>query len=270
MFQPNIIRIDDPNDPRISAFRDIKERDLVGRDGKFIAEGRVVLNVLLNTRLHEIDALLILENRLGGINDLLPLVPPRVPIFVVSQTVLDGIAGFHLHRGLLAVARKRAELELENFLSALPDDALLVVLSAISNHDSLGGIFRNAAAFEASGIILDELCCDPLYRKAIRVSVGAVLQVPFAKAASLTTVCATMEHAGFQFGALSPRGTAKISDFPKQGKRALVLGAEGSGLPHSFLNKVRSYTIPMSSAFDSLNVATASGIALFHATPYSS
>jgi tRNA G18 (ribose-2'-O)-methylase SpoU len=259
-----LIRIDDSNDRRISAYLYIRERDLVGREGRFVAEGRVVLNVLAQSG-HQVESVLVLENRLEGIADLLAAFDDSVPVYVADQSVMDAIAGFHLHRGLIAMARRRTELGLEELLDALPPSALVVVLSAISNHDNMGSIFRNAAAFGADAVILDAQCCDPLYRKAIRVSVGGVLKVPFMRGGSTAEICAALAVRGFALGALSPAGERPVSDLPVAGRRALVLGTEGEGLPHDILASLPTYRIAMSGSFDSLNVGTASGIALHHA-----
>ena len=268
-LQPGrIIPVADPDDPRLAPFRDIRERDLVGRDGMFIAEGKVVLAVLAARAPASIMAVLVLKERLQGVEALLSRLPADTPVYVADGPVLDRIAGFHLHRGVLALARKPQQLELPRFVAGLPGDALLVVLSGISNHDNMGGIFRNAAGFEAGGIVLDALCCDPLYRKSIRVSVGAALQVPFTRAGSLKEICQTLQQAGFSLAALSPRGDQPIETIPASGRRALIFGAEGEGLPQEILASLATYSIPMSPSFDSLNVATSSGIALYHSSRF--
>ena len=145
----------------------------------------------------------------------------------------------------------------------------MAVLAGISNHDNMGSIFRNAAAFEADAVLLDEECCDPFYRKAIRVSVGAVLKVPSLRAGAVEAALAALGGAGFDVFALSPRGSMNVGELPKKGRRALVLGTEGQGLTPSVLNSVKTCRIGMSADFDSLNVATASGLALFHASRFS-
>jgi tRNA G18 (ribose-2'-O)-methylase SpoU len=264
-----IIQIIDPDDARIDAYRNVKERDLVGRQGRFIAEGRVVLNVLVQTNPESIESLLVLENRMEGIRQLLASLPPGVPVYCAGQDVMDAVAGFHLHRGILAVAKRAAPPEFGAFIAALGKDALVAVLSGISNHDNMGSIFRNAAAFEADALLLDDQCCDPFYRKAIRVSVGAVLKVPHVRAGALEAALGMLASAGFDIFALSPRGAVSIEMLPKTGKRALVFGAEGPGLPLSVLQSVQTCRIAMSADFDSLNVATASGIAMFHASRFS-
>jgi tRNA G18 (ribose-2'-O)-methylase SpoU len=256
------IRIHDPHDPRISGFLNIRERDLVGREGKFVAEGRVVLNVLAESG-HELESILILQNRVEGAAGLLASFEGNAPVYVTDQRVMDATAGFHLHRGIIAIAKRKAEPALGDLLGNLPKNALVVVLSAISNHDNMGSIFRNAAAFGADAVILDSQCCDPLYRKALRVSVGGVLKVPFLKGSDVAGICAALDKQGFALAALSPAGKHEVAHLPKEGKRAIILGTEGEGLPMSILASLPTFRIPMPGTFDSLNVATASGIALY-------
>ncbi len=264
-----LIRIEDPDDPRIAMFRDIRERDLVGRERRFVAEGKVVLNVLSEYAPESIEALLVLENRLRGIEHILERLNPATPVFVASTAVIDSIAGFHLHRGLIAIARCPVPPDPVAFLQSLGTNSLVVVASGIFNHDNIGTIFRNAAAFEAAAVVLDDACCDPFYRKAMRVSVGAALKVPHIRLPDLSTICDALQRLNFVLGALSPQGTSVMEKFPKAGRRALILGTEGPGLPHSALAAIPSYRIAMSSGFDSLNVGTACGIALYHASAFS-
>jgi tRNA G18 (ribose-2'-O)-methylase SpoU len=266
----NIIKIDDADDPRLELYCNIKERDLVSRNGRFIAEGKVVLTVLLSSTLFEAESVLVLDSRLSGLMPVLEMAVADLAVYVVSASVMDRISGFHMHRGILALGKRRLVIEQQqSFASSFGADALVVVLVGLSNHDNVGSIFRNAAAFKADGVILDDESCDPLYRKALRVSVGAVLKVPFVKGGSLNQIADDLTTNGFMLAALSPRGTKSVLSIPKTGKRALILGSEGDGLPHSLLNRLTAWTIPMAPDFDSLNVATASGIALFHASGFS-
>ena len=242
----------------------MRERDLVGREGRFIAEGKVVLNVLLSNPAFAVNSILILENRLAGLAEQLQACRP-------------------MNAGLLRIARdhgcdcrfpdaprypRRGQAQCATIQSACwskhcQNEALAVVLCGISNHDNMGSIFRNAAAFEADCILMDETSCDPLYRKSIRVSVGAALKVPFARGRidrrRSSTNC---RPAGFEVFALSPSGTTSIYDAEPSPRTALLLGTEGEGLPKALLQKLQTVKIPMSRSFDSLNVATASGIAL--------
>jgi tRNA G18 (ribose-2'-O)-methylase SpoU len=149
-------------------------------------------------------------------------------------------------------------------LAQLPPAALVAVLCGIGNHDNMGGIFRNAAAFGAAAILLDATCCDPLYRKAIRVSVGAALTVPTARLSSDADLVGLLEGQGFEVVALSPRGETPLSAFRRRGRTAVLLGAEGPGLPDALMARTRTVSIPMAGGFDSLNVAVTSGIVLHH------
>lgn len=259
-----IIRIDDAADPRVAPYLSIRERDLAGRHGRFIAEGKVVLNVLFSAARFEAESVLVLENRLAGLADTLRLAPPSMPVYAASQPVMDAIAGFHIHRGVLAVGRKREAGDPETLIASLPKRALVVALVGLSNHDNVGAIFRNAAAFGVDAVLLDETCCDPLYRKAIRVSVGAALKVPFAIAADAGSIIALLDKTGFGQVALSPSGAADIRDAPLPDRLAFYLGTEGDGLPDDLLSRLQTVRIGMAEGFDSLNVAAASAIALHH------
>jgi tRNA G18 (ribose-2'-O)-methylase SpoU len=260
----NPIRIDDPLDPRVAAYLDIRERDLAGRQGRFVAEGKVVLDMLLSASRFSAESVLVLENRLPGLQDILRKAPADLPVYVAGSAVMDGIAGFHMHRGILAIGRKGDAPPAETLLHTLPADALVVVLVGIANHDNVGSIFRNAAAFGADAVLLDETCCDPLYRKAIRVSVGATLKVPFAFFADTAGFTATLARRDFAQFALSPRGRTDIREARKAKRLALYLGTEGEGLPDALLTCLQTVRIDMSPGFDSLNVAAASAIALHH------
>ncbi len=257
-----IIRIDDPADPRVAPYLSIRERDLAGRHGRFVAEGKVVLHKLFSAARFEPESVLVLENRLQGLADTLRIAPPSMPVYVASQAVMDEIAGFHIHRGVLAVGRKRDTDDPEALVAALPARALVVVLVGLSNHDNVGAIFRNAAAFGADAVLLDGTCCDPLYRKAIRVSVGAALTVPFATAENAGVIVGMLASHGFEQVALSPSGAVDIRDASRPDRLALYLGAEGEGLPDMLLSQLRTVRIAMAEGFDSLNVAAASAIAL--------
>ena len=141
---------------------------------------------------------------------------------------------------------------------------MVLALFGIGNHDNMGGLMRNAAAFGVDLVLLDATCCDPLYRKAIRVSVGAALVTPFARLDSENDPIAVLEGAGFTPIALSPSGSEQLKDLERPLRAALLLGAEGPGLPAAILARSRTVSIPMAGGFDSLNVATTSGIVLHH------
>ena len=259
------VRIDDPGDPRIAGFVSIRERDLTGREGLFIAEGTVVLRMLGQAQGNGFtaEAILLLENRLVGIADVLAAIPESVPVYIASQTVFDAIAGFNMHRGVLALGRKPSADIGASLLDRLPETSLVLAGCGLSNHDNVGSIFRNAAAFGADAVFLDEASCDPLYRKAIRVSVGSVLTIPFSRGLAADALLRKLADAGFEIWGLSPRGAVPVAAIPAARRIALVLGTEGEGLPENILSSFRTARIPQRPGLDSLNVATASGIALY-------
>ena len=259
---PTFIPIDDPDDPRLEPYRDIRERDLVGRRGLFVAEGETVLRVLAGQDRFRPVSVLIAPKRLEKLAPILETLADDVPVYLASQPALDRIVGFELHRGILAIAEKPAPLTADDLLGGLPADALVMALVGISNHDNMGGLFRNAAGFGVDAVLLDPTCCDPLYRKAIRVSVGGVLRVPFATLGEDEDLIGLLERHGFTPVALSPSGETVLSRLPVMRRPALLLGAEGPGLPAATLVRCRTVSIPMAPGFDSLNVAVAAGIAL--------
>ena len=265
---PCLVTITDPTDPRIEAYRDIRERDLVGRQGLFVAEGRVVVEKLVASGVHRPVSLLIAAKRVAALEPLLSRLPDDVPVFAAEQPVIDGIAGFPVHRGILAIGRRLESPTADSLLARVAgedrrgEDVLFV--SGIANHDNIGGIFRNAAAFGAKAVLLDADCCDPLYRKAIRVSVGASLLVPFARLAPGEDPLALLDRHGFTSFALSPSGETLLTDWRPAARNALLLGAEGPGLPPELIGRTNSVRIAMAGGFDSLNVATTSGIVLHH------
>ncbi len=247
-------------------FRDVRDRDIVGRQGGFIAEGEVVLNVLAGAPRLRARAVLIAAKRVERLGPLLARFDAAVAIYAADQEVMDGIAGFPIHRGILAYGDKGTAISPEDLLSRVVDGAPVLVLFGIANHDNIGGIFRNAAAFGAGGVILDETCCDPLYRKAIRVSVGAALTVPFGRLRPGQDAVELLRGRGFTPLALSPGGARPLARLRPPAKPAVLLGAEGPGLPGRILERSETVAIPMAGAFDSLNVAVTSGIVLHHLT----
>lgn len=261
------ISLTSSDDPRIAAFRDVRERDLTGRDGLFIAEGEVVLNVLTSPWSRcRARAVLLAERRLTKLAPVLARLESGVPVYIAPQDVLDGIAGFHLHRGILALGEKPAPLDLDPFLAARPVRSVLVGAVGIGNADNIGGIFRNAAALGACGVMVDPGCCDPFYRKAIRVSVGAVLRTPLLTGLPVLQMVERAEAHGYVPLALTPGEGPDLTDLEPPERTLVLLGSEGPGLSPDVLARARPVRIPMASGFDSLNVAATSAIVLHHLT----
>jgi tRNA G18 (ribose-2'-O)-methylase SpoU len=262
--RPNLatpIPVNDPDDPRLAPFRAIRERDLVGREGRFIAEGEVVVRMLLTAMEFAVESVLVSARVAeAGREWFWPI--PEGALFAVDDDVMEAVAGFHVHRGILAYGRRNPAPDMSTMLAGLPERATVVVCVGIANHDNMGGIFRNAAAFGAAAVLCDTTCCDPFYRKAIRVSVGGVFRVPFLRGGGAGELVAALQSLGFECLALSPSGGEELTAVAPAPRTALVLGAEGPGLPPSVLNRSRGIRIGMAGDFDSLNVAVSSGIAL--------
>ncbi|MFG1343805.1 RNA methyltransferase [Xanthobacter autotrophicus DSM 431] len=263
-----ILPVTDADDPRIADYAHVRERDLVGRQGRFMAEGEVVLR-LLASRLgtaggHRLLSLLLSQAQAARLSDVIAALPEEVPVHVASQAVMDEVVGFPIHRGILALGAARALPEPAALLDTLGERALVVVALGLTNHDNMGGIFRNAAAFGADAVIIDVACCDPLYRKAIRVSVGASLVVPFVRVPNAGMLLELLGARGFEVVALSPSGQEVLSHLARPPRVAALFGTEGPGLPPELMARVRTVAIPMATGFDSLNVATTSGIVLHH------
>ncbi|CAA2106160.1 MULTISPECIES: TrmH family RNA methyltransferase [Methylobacterium] len=256
------IPIDDPADPRIAAYAAMRERDLVGREGRFIVEGEVTLRVLLSGAARFApESLLLSHERVAPLSDALAALPGSVPVYTASKAVMSAIAGFPIHRGVMAVGVRGAEPPLA--LPPPPAPALVAGLVGLTNHDNVGGLFRNAAAFGADGVLLDPATCDPLYRKAIRVSAGAALTVPFARLDAEAMLGFAHANALVPL-AFSPRGDDVLAELPPLPRTLLLLGTEGPGLSHGLMARIRTVRIPMAAGFDSLNVATAGALALHH------
>lgn len=263
-----LIPVSDPDDPRLAPYRAVRERDVVGHGERFVAEGEVVLRLLIEGGRgagprFATESALIAENRADALGPLLAKLPDDVPVYVAGRAVMDAVVGFPIHRGVLAIGRRPAPLTPADLLKRLPERALVVALSGVSNHDNVGGIFRNAAAFGADAVLLDGACCDPLYRKAIRVSVGASLVLPFARGGSGAALLEALDAAGFATFALSPAGGLELGEVVPAQKTALLLGAEGPGLAPELMARARTVRVAMAGGFDSLNVATTSGVALY-------
>lgn len=259
-----MIPILDPHDPRVSAYQHVRERDLTGRQGRFIAEGEVVLRVLFARSRFTIESVFLSEPRYRALAPLFSELGPDIPVFVAPETVMSRVVGFPIHRGVLAIGLRGRANSTGEILAACGPNGLVVGLIGLANHDNVGGVFRNAAAFGAEGLVLDQSSCDPLYRKAIRVSVGASFVVPFAHGGPADGLMSELVSSGFDVLALTPRGGISLAQAQPRGRTALLLGAEGCGLPPAILGRAQGVRIPMAAGFDSLNVATASGIALHH------
>jgi tRNA G18 (ribose-2'-O)-methylase SpoU len=257
------------DDPRLAVYRNLKDAELQARRGRFIVEGRGNLRVLLTRSAFRPESILLGEAAYSALRSELETCARETPIFVAPQSLLEGIVGFKLHRGALAACVRPpvwdARALVRAVLAAEPAPAVLV-LEAVRDADNVGGIFRCAMALGARAVFACDETCDPLYRKAIRTSMGGSLCVPFARVGALPDWLRALRGEGFRVIALDPgaRETAiELLRARPLRPTALVLGTEGPGLSAEVLAAADAgLRIPMEPGVDSLNVATAAAIGL--------
>jgi tRNA G18 (ribose-2'-O)-methylase SpoU len=253
--------IRDLQDPRVSEYAHVGHPEWLLAHGIFVAEGRLVVRRLLESDAFIIRSVLVTPTALSALEDVLNTT--CCPIYVCEQETMNQIAGFNFHRGCLALAERPAEIDpSDRFHSA----RRLLALEGVGNPDNVGGLFRVAAAFGVDGVLLDRRSSDPLYRKAIRTSMGAVFRVRFARSDSWLDAITSI--AGADIIALTPAASAiNLGNYisRRSARRPIVLmvGAEGPGLsPHALAAATTAVRIPIADNVDSLNVVVAGGIAL--------
>lgn len=265
-----VVDILDPADARVDDFRDLNSVDRrpdlpVGTGlgkGLVIAEGVLVVQRMVASRFNP-HAFLGTERRLGELRERLDGV--RAPYYRASAEVMAAIVGFHLNRGVLGAARRPPEL---TPAQALEGARTVAVLEGVNDHENLGSIFRNAAGLHVDAVMFGSGCADPLYRRAVRVSMGHALLVPFTRAERWPGDLNELRRQGFRLVAMTPDPSAQILATAMDGlaeeKVAVLVGAEGPGLTETTMRacdvRVR---IPMSRGTDSLNVATAAALAFY-------
>ena len=260
-----VLQVDDPDDPRLVDYQDIPDPVLLRERGVFVAESRLVVRELLTHPSLRTRSLLVTKAALESLGDVIDTRTTDRPIYVGTHQFLKRVVGFNVHRGCLAVGerpQRTTDVELPQLASA----RLVVVLEDVGNPDNVGGIFRNAAAFGVSCVLLSPNCCDPLYRKAIRVSIGATLRIPYAYVDDWPSGLRRLQDADFTIAALTPHEKATdVESFVAAAppRIALMLGTEGPGLSEAAASCADTWVrISIAPEIDSLNVATASGIAL--------
>ena len=265
-----VVRITRLDDPRVADFRDVPDAVLVRERGLFVAEGRLVVQRLLAAERFHTRALLVTDTALVGLTPYLETDRVRdVPIYLRTADLLRRIGGFNFHRGCLAIGDRPAPIRASTLLSRAAPHRPLVVIERVGDADNVGSIFRNAAAFGAAAVVLSAGYCDPLYRKAIRTSMGACLQVPFTTLDEWPDELGAARRLGYYLVALTPdRGATCLTRFAVPvGVRgvALLLGSEGEGLSPAVVAMADvGLRIGIEANVDSLNVATAAAVALHY------
>jgi tRNA G18 (ribose-2'-O)-methylase SpoU len=263
-----VVRVHRFDDPRLADYRTVSDGELLRRRNCFVAEGRLVVGRLIDAG-HRVASLLVNDASYRAMDASLSRLSDDVPVYVCDTAEFTAITGFNLHRGCLAIAERPADRSFDETVSGAD---LLLLLEGVTDPDNVGSAFRNAAAFGAS-VVLSESCCDPLYRKAIRTSMGSVLRTPYARARDWRSDLRALKTAGFTLVALTPREDAiDLATCARQrprGRIAVVVGSEGPGLTAASLAMADvCVRIPIRHQVDSLNLATATGIALYYFTSH--
>ena len=288
-----LIEIDDPADPRLADYRDLRDvelrKNLEAEHGLFLAEGEKVVRRAVEGGFAP-RSFLMAPRWLDGLADV--LATTDAPCYVLSEALAEQVTGFHVHRGALASLERRPLPPVENVLAGARSVLVLeeivdhtnvgdakqhqaaarsrvAVLEDLVDHANVGAAFRSAAALGVGGVLLSPRCADPLYRRAIKVSMGAVLQIPWTRVEPWPLGLEALKAEGYIIAALTLADDATdLADLvaADHQRLALVLGTEGSGVsPRVAALADLRVRIPMSAGVDSLNVAAASAVA-FYAT----
>ena len=274
--------IGSPDDPRLEPYRSVRDRDATGPDGRpglFIGESPLVIEAMLRAPV-EVLSILTAERHAARAESMVASARavrtgrPDPAVLVAADDVLDSVVGFAIHRGFLAVGRRPGIRSVAEVVPPPGEDALLLLVEEINNIDNIGQLFRNAAAFGCSAVLLSEGCHDPLYRKSLRVSCGHALRVPFARSGRLLADLAWLrDEQGFEVLAMTGQGSEPLSEAcealeSRQPRRvAVAVGSEYAGLRADTLAAcTRRVRIPMASGVDSLNVGVAAGVVLARLT----
>lgn len=261
-----IVEIAAADDPRISDYlglTDVQLRLLKEPvEGLYIAEGPKVLRRAIDAG-HAPRSFLLTPAWLPGLGDVLARFP-GIPAFIASEATLQAITGFHLHRGALAALHRPEPLDLPDVLASA---RRIAVIEDMIDHTNLGAVFRSAAALGIDAVLLSPRSADPLYRRAVRVSMGSVLQVPWLRMGTWPEDLGRLSAAGFTVAALGlGAGATPLDAFDARAheRLALLLGTEGDGLSAGALDRADiTLTIPMHAGVDSLNVAAAAAVAFW-------
>ncbi|MFE7612395.1 TrmH family RNA methyltransferase [Streptomyces celluloflavus] len=260
-----IITVDDPDDPRLSDYTGLTDVELRRRrepaEGLFIAEGEKVIRRARQAD-YEMRSMLLSAKWVDVMRDVIDEIP--APVYAVHPDLAERVTGYHVHRGALASMQRKP---LPATAELLGTARRIVVMEAVNDHTNIGAIFRSAAALGMDAVLLSPDCADPLYRRSVKVSMGAVFSVPYARLTSWPRDLATVREAGFKLLALTPAERATAIDeaaVHTLERAALMLGAEGGGLTTGALRAADEWVrIPMAHGVDSLNVGAAAAVAFY-------
>jgi tRNA G18 (ribose-2'-O)-methylase SpoU len=259
-----LIEVSTPDDPRLADYRDLRDvelrKHLEAEHGLFLAEGEKVVRRAVEAGFPA-RSFLMAPRWLEGLADVLDR--SDAPCYVVTETLAEEVTGFHVHRGALASLERRP---LPLVAEVLDEARTVVALENIVDHTNVGAIFRSAAALGVDAVLLSPRCADPLYRRSVKVAMGAVFSVPYARMEDWYDGLAELSRAGFTTVALTPAEGAVDIEAAVRGldKVALLMGSEGPGLSRRWMQAAdRRAVIPMADGIDSLNVAAATAVACY-------
>ncbi|QIM18423.1 RNA methyltransferase [Leucobacter coleopterorum] len=261
-----VTRISDLTAPELADYTQLTDvalrRVREPEEGLYLAESPKVIERALRAG-HQPRSLLLLEDWLSKVESILTDYP-EVPVYVGESAQLEQLTGFHLHRGAMASMHRPTD---RDPVELLRTSRRVVVLEDLADHTNVGAIFRSVAALGADAVLLSPACADPLYRRAVRVSMGAVLQVPWARMPDWRVAGPMFREEGYELTALALKDDAEdLADYVNHlpDRLALMFGTEGTGLSRRALaSSSRSVVIPMEHGVDSLNVSTAAALALW-------
>lgn len=264
MSKPHLIEVTDPADPRLADYRDLRDvqlrQQVETEHGLFLAEGEKVVRRAVEAGFTP-RSFLMAPRWLEGLDDLLST--SDAPVYVVSEALAEEVTGFHVHRGALASLHRRQLPSVDDVLAGARS---VLVLEEIVDHTNVGAIFRSGAALGFDAVLVAPRCADPLYRRSIKVGMGAVFTMPWTRLPDWYDALPDLSTRGFTTIALTLSDDAVPIDEAVAGvdRLALVLGSEGHGLSPRWEQAAdRRAIIPMAAGIDSLNVAAATAVACY-------
>ncbi|GAA2261029.1 RNA methyltransferase [Streptomyces amakusaensis] len=261
----DLITVEDPDDPRLSDYTGLTDVELRRRrepaEGLFIAEGEKVIRRARDAG-YAMRSMLLSAKWIDTMRDVIDELP--APVYAVSPELAERVTGYHVHRGALASMQRKP---LPTAAELLTSARRVAVMESVNDHTNIGAIFRSAAALGMDAVLLSPDCADPLYRRSVKVSMGAVFSVPYARLEGWPKGLETVREAGFRLLALTPDEKATVIDDARPHRLdrvALMLGAEGEGLSTRALRAADEWVrIPMAHGVDSLNVGAAAAVAFY-------
>jgi tRNA G18 (ribose-2'-O)-methylase SpoU len=265
-----LITIEDPQDPRLRDYVALTDVELRRRrepeEGLFIAEGEKVIRRARQAG-YRMRSMLLSSKWIDVMRDVIDEVP--APVYAVAPEIAEQVTGYHVHRGAIASMQRTPLPDVDELLATA---TRIAVLEGLTDHANLGAVYRSAAALGVDAVLLSPDCADPLYRRAVKVSMGTVFSVPYAVAASWPQDLEKVRRAGFDILALTPHERAvPLTEVPPERLRrsAVMLGSEGHGLSPEALRAADEWVrIPMSHGIDSLNIAAAAAISFYALAEY--